>query len=198
MGRLTCNWISLVFSCPSFWSMTFLCQYMIFFSKFLVCQPKSFSHFLMPARECSQLGSGGWLGNVHLRSQFNVRVRMSENHLQNREKWPERKYLWVASQSLQYRMRTLKDLSQDNSRMPQVWCLACCMKCAWRAVSHGRSNPSSAGPWKWLAMALSAFAAIPSPADIQQCVLPRVPVCSACALWDLLALLNADLKSQEC
>lgn len=118
-----------------------------FFSKFLVCQPKSFSHFLMPARQCSQLGSGGWLGNVHLRSQFNVRVRMSENHLQNREKWPERKYLWVASQSLQYRMRTLKDLSQDNSRMPQVWCLACCMKCAWRAVSHGRSNPSSAGPW---------------------------------------------------
>lgn len=142
-----------------------------FFPKFLVWQPKSFSRFLMPARQCSQLGSGGWLGNVHLRSQFNVRERMSENHLQNREKWSERKYLWVASQPLQQQIQTenTQNLSQDNSRMPQVWCLACCMKWAWRAVSHTRSDPSSAGPWKWLAMALSAFAAIPSPAHIQQC-----------------------------
>lgn len=160
-----------------------------FFSKFLVCQPKSFSCFLMPARQCSQLGSGGWLGNVHLRNRFNVRERMSENHLQNREKWSDIKLsvmykgntsgLPAKLCSIKQRMRTLKDLSQDNSRMPQVWCLACCMKGAWRAVSHIRSNPSSAGPWKWLAMALSAFAGIPGPAHIQQCV----PIQGTCVPW---------------
>lgn len=141
---------------------------MIFFPRFWSANRRASPVFFCLHRQCSQLGSGGWLGNVHLRKRFNARERMSENHLWNREKWSDikssvtykRNTSGLAAKlcSSKYRARTLKDSSQDKSRMPQVWCLACCMKGAWRAVSHIRSNPSSAGPWKWLATASSAFA----------------------------------------
>lgn len=67
-----------------------------------------------------------------------------------------------------------------------------------KGFSHIRSNPSSAGPWGWLTMALSAFAGIPSPADIQQCV----PVQGTCAPWrpELLCWLYSvgPADSSEC
>lgn len=161
---------SFCFSLSQFLICDLFCVSTWFFSKVLVCQLKPsllYSLLLCLHRQRSYLGSGGWLKNVHLRNWFNARERMSENLLQGRGKWCDIKLSVMCKGdtsgflarlcSRQCRAGPLKDYSQDNCRMSLVWCLVCCMKGAWRVVSHIRSNPSSAGPWKWLAVASSAF-----------------------------------------